>query len=304
MLDFFKQIKEKQEPALKMRGLPPGQKESGNIIYIIIIAVLILVILLMVLTYRPNLLKMPGELVNSFLAFKPFERGASLLGADMPAGGISAPDGSTTTPADISVPSTEIIVPAAATASTDIAASPTDIIAPTDAVVPLAATTTAAAGALPADAAIPPAENIITTPPPQQPVVQQNIPVVQNAPVVTKVTSPILFGNFKSGVIPIMVFFDRAITVSGKPQLILSTGSPSTTAVGYKYSFNNYLFFQYRIAPGNYSQDLDYSSSSALVLNGGEIKDKFGNAANLALPEPGSPGSLSGSSNIVIGSPK
>jgi hypothetical protein len=64
------------------------------------------------------------------------------------------------------------------------------------------------------------------------------------------------------------------------------------------------MLFSYRIAPGNYSSGLDYSSSSSLILNGGEITDSFGNEANLTLPNPGLPGSLSAYSNIVINAEK
>ena len=73
-----------------------------------------------------------------------------------------------------------------------------------------------------------------------------------------------------------------------------------TTAIDYKYSFGNLLFFLYHIIPGNFSQSLDYLSSSSLNLNGGDIKDKSGNEAVLTLPEPGSANSLSGQTKITI----
>lgn len=149
----------------------------------------------------------------------------------------------------------------------------------------------------------PPVEETITPttiPPTPQPKVEVNILPVQNPPVITKVISPILSGNFKSGVIPIMVLFNKAVSVSGTPQLVLSTGNPATTVVNYKSGFKKSLLFLYHIAPGNYSSDIDYSSSSSLILNGGQIQDSSGNSANLTLPEPGSVGSLSNHSNIII----
>jgi len=139
-----------------------------------------------------------------------------------------------------------------------------------------------------------------TPTPTPQPKVQEDIVLDQTSPAVTKIISPIIFGNFKSGVIPIMVLFNKPIVVSGTPQLILSTGSPETTAVNYKFGHGNLLLFLYHIQPGNYSSDLDYSSSSSLILNGGQIQDSYGNEADLTLPEPGSPGSLSNYSNIII----
>jgi hypothetical protein len=117
---------------------------------------------------------------------------------------------------------------------------------------------------------------------------------------VISVTSPILKGTFHSGVIPILVRFSKLIKVYGKPKLILSTGTPSTTSVDLKYAFGNLLYFLYHIVPGNSTSLLDYDSSSALDLNGGSIKDSSGNDALITLPDPGSPGSLSNTSKIVI----
>ena len=199
-----------------------------------------------------------------------------------------APPADTTTepPADTTVPSTDINTP-----STDITSPPVDT------------TTPPAEQTLPPTPAPTPTPIPIPTPvptPAPQPKVQENIIPDQTLPAVTKIISPIVFGNYKSGVVPIMVLFNKPVIVSGTPQLILSTGSPETTAVNYKFSHGNLLLFLYHIAPGNYSSDLDYSSSSSLILNGGQIQDSSGNAADLTLPDPGSTRSLSGYSNIVI----
>ena len=57
--------------------------------------------------------------------------------------------------------------------------------------------------------------------------------------------------------------------------------------------------FEYTVAPGEASPDLDYQNSSALV---GTLADAAGNAAMLALPAPGAAGSLSAQKAIVIDS--
>lgn len=128
-----------------------------------------------------------------------------------------------------------------------------------------------------------------------------NPAVSENQTVVARVFSPILSGTFKSGVVPIIVSFNKAVYVSGKPQLLLSTGNPEITNADYRSgSGSGFLIFLYYIKKGNFSSALDYANSSALVLNGGSIKDKEGSDVVLSLPNPGSDGSLSGSSQILI----
>ena len=152
-------------------------------------------------------------------------------------------------------------------------------------------------------------ESPTTTEPTPEPVqVQEVVPVVftESAPVVKNVTSAILKGTFKSGAIPVVVSFDKAVVVSGNPKLILETGSPSTTEITYKGgSGTSRLIFLYKIVEGNYSDDLSYSSTGALELNGGSIKGKnSGLNAELNLPSPGSVSSLSGYSDIIINTDK
>ena len=60
------------------------------------------------------------------------------------------------------------------------------------------------------------------------------------------------------------------------------------------------LNFTYTVQEGDTSSDLDYTSTSALSLNSGTIKDSGGNDATLTLPSVGSSNSLSGSSALVI----
>src|SRR5262249_61039868 len=61
------------------------------------------------------------------------------------------------------------------------------------------------------------------------------------------------------------------------------------------------LTFTYTAGGGQSAADLDYSSPSALTLNGGTIKDAIsGVDAELTLPAPGTAGSLGANKNIVI----
>lgn len=122
------------------------------------------------------------------------------------------------------------------------------------------------------------------------------------APSVTLVTASSTDGNYGVGsVIQIEVWFNETLTVTGTPTLTLATGSPATTAVGYAFgSGSAILRFNYTIAAGNSSADLDYASSAALALAGGTITDASGNAAVLTLPAPGGLNSLSDSKALVV----
>ena len=130
----------------------------------------------------------------------------------------------------------------------------------------------------------------------------QVVSINSSQPKIKKVTSIIPSGNYKSGAVPIRVVFNEEVFVSGKPQLLLATGSPSVTPVDYlSGSGTNSLIFYFKIVPENFSKALDYESSSALVLNNGsQIEDGAGNDADLTLPSPGSSFSLSGNKQITI----
>jgi len=100
--------------------------------------------------------------------------------------------------------------------------------------------------------------------------------------------------------VPIQVTFNQAVTVTGTPQLTLSTGSPATTAVNYSSgSGTSTLTFNYTVAAGNTSSDLAYPLTTSLALNGGTIVNGA-NAANLTLPTPGNAGSLNANKALVI----
>ena len=121
-------------------------------------------------------------------------------------------------------------------------------------------------------------------------------------PTVTSVTSSLANGSYKAGqVVPVQVTFSENVTVSGTPQLTLSTGSPATTAVDYvSGSGTATLIFNYTVVAGNTSADLDYAATTSLALNGGTITDAALNDATLTLATPGAAGSLGANKDIVI----
>jgi len=96
-----------------------------------------------------------------------------------------------------------------------------------------------------------------------------------------------------SSIIPIYANFDETVVVTGQPLLYLNVGAGRYApwlAFGMDY-------FSYTVASGDASEDLDYASTTALVLNGGTIKDLAGNDAILTLPATGT---FAGAYDIVI----
>ena len=120
-------------------------------------------------------------------------------------------------------------------------------------------------------------------------------------PTVTNVTSTTSDGTLKIGdVAAITVTFSEAVTVTGTPQLTLETGS-SDAVVNYASGSGGTTFtFNYTVASGHASTDLDYVGTSSLALNGGTIKDAAGNVATLTLASPGASGSLGANKALVI----
>lgn len=103
--------------------------------------------------------------------------------------------------------------------------------------------------------------------------------------------------------INIHLTLDEAVNVAtteGLPTLTLNT-TPSRVATYDSGSGTNQLTFKYTIQGGDSSTDLDYASTTALILNGASITDLAGNAlSNSPLPDPGALGSLGANKNIVI----
>ncbi|MFX0180129.1 MAG: NosD domain-containing protein, partial [Candidatus Hodarchaeota archaeon] len=126
----------------------------------------------------------------------------------------------------------------------------------------------------------------------------KDIIVDAKSPTVSDVSSTKADGTYTTGeIIDITILFSETVYVTGTPQLSLNTGA----IVDY-YSGNetNTLTFRYTVAAGHTSSDLDYTSTNALSLNGGTIKDSEGLNAYLTLPAPGTPGSLGANKDIVI----
>ncbi|MCX5944139.1 MAG: FG-GAP-like repeat-containing protein [Cyanobacteria bacterium] len=108
-------------------------------------------------------------------------------------------------------------------------------------------------------------------------------------------------GSYVSGnTITIKVLFSDIVTVTGSPTLQLETGSTDQVATYTSGSGTNILSFSYTVQAADSSADLDYTSASALDLNGGTIKDAAGNSASLTLAAPGAQGSLGANAALVI----
>jgi hypothetical protein len=87
--------------------------------------------------------------------------------------------------------------------------------------------------------------------------------------------------------------------VTGSPILYLNT-TPSRFATYSSGSGTQTLTFNYAVQVGDASADLGNASTTALVLNGGTIRDTAGNNVTLTLAAPGQIGSLSANKAIVI----
>ena len=86
-------------------------------------------------------------------------------------------------------------------------------------------------------------------------------------PTVTNVTSTTSDGTLKIGdVAAITVTFSEAVTVTNTPQLTLETGTSDAVVNYASGSGGTTLTFNYTVASGHASTDLDYASTSALAL--------------------------------------
>jgi hypothetical protein len=120
---------------------------------------------------------------------------------------------------------------------------------------------------------------------------------------VVGVSSPAANGTYGAGaVIPISVTFDRAVNVTGIPQLQLNAHARAI-ANYVSGSGTDTLTFHYVVGPADSTSDLDYAAA-AVIVNGSTITSPItGSAAVLALPAPGSPGSLGAANDLSIGNP-
>ncbi|NMY39756.1 DUF4347 domain-containing protein [Pseudomonas sp. WS 5013] len=121
------------------------------------------------------------------------------------------------------------------------------------------------------------------------------------APTVTSVSSSTANGTYKIGdVITVTVQFDGAVNVTGTPTLTLETGATDRVLNYVSGSGTDTLSFSYTVQAGDSSADLDYTSTSALSLNGGTIKDGANQNAILTLAAPGAAGSLGANKALVV----
>jgi len=121
-----------------------------------------------------------------------------------------------------------------------------------------------------------------------------------NAPTVSSVTSAKANGAYSvNDTIPINVTFSQTVAVTGTPQLTVETGATDGVA-NYVSVSGATITFDYIVASGHTSSDLDYTGTSALTLNTGTIKDASGNAATLTLPAPAASNSLGANKALII----
>ncbi|MFZ9862635.1 MAG: Ig-like domain-containing protein, partial [Gemmataceae bacterium] len=127
---------------------------------------------------------------------------------------------------------------------------------------------------------------------------------VTSQPDVTNVSSSTANGHYKAGdVITVTVQFDEPVnvdTTGGTPYLVLETGTTDRNANYTSGSGTSTLTFIYTVQPGDTTPDLDYVSSSSLVLNGGTIRNGATTDAVLTLANPAAAGSLGANKAIVI----
>ena len=118
-------------------------------------------------------------------------------------------------------------------------------------------------------------------------------------PRVVSVSSPSPGGTHVEGsVVNITVTFSEPVAVAwGAPTLGLNVGSAYRYASYASGSGTHALSFLYAVQIGDFSDALGYAGTNSLA---GIIADMAGNAANLTLPPPGSPASLSGSRDITV----
>ena len=104
--------------------------------------------------------------------------------------------------------------------------------------------------------------------------------------------------------IDITVEFDEIVFVTGTPTITLNTTPTARTWNYVSWSWTTTLTFRYTIESWDTSDDLDYASTTALVLNGWSIRDAATNDAVLALASPWTAQSLWYNNDIVIDAEK
>lgn len=133
------------------------------------------------------------------------------------------------------------------------------------------------------------------------PILQDNIIDDDSKIYITEITSTNSNAKYgETASITIDILFNDIVFVTGTPILILETGSVDTIASYIGGNNTNTLSFTYEVSSGENSLALDYSGSSALILDNGTIKDSDNKNVLLILPLPGTLNSLSGNKTLEI----
>jgi uncharacterized delta-60 repeat protein len=121
------------------------------------------------------------------------------------------------------------------------------------------------------------------------------------APTIVRVYSPLGAGSVTSGPVDIYVEFSENVTITGTPYILLNLGGMAVQA-NYTGMLNGFTaIFQFTIAPGDNSSDLNYVNKYSLVNNGGDIYSTANNnKATTILPYMNGPNSLAGQENITV----
>ena len=125
------------------------------------------------------------------------------------------------------------------------------------------------------------------------------------APYVVSTTAAPTSGTFKAGSeISVTVTFSVPVDVSGVPQVKFTFDGVDYFATYQSGTGTTELIFTFAVQAGQNTSDLDYSSATALELNGGSIVQSVTSgsapAAMLGLSAPGAAGSISAAASVVI----
>ena len=123
-------------------------------------------------------------------------------------------------------------------------------------------------------------------------------------PCIVSVSSPDEDKAYGIGdVINVSLNFQRNISVdltSGRPYLVLKTGTSAYQNAVYDSVENETLKFAYTIMEGDVSTDLNYKDVNSLVLNGSIITDDHDGTGNMLLPAPATSQDLRSNNNLVV----
>ncbi len=130
----------------------------------------------------------------------------------------------------------------------------------------------------------------------------KNIVINSTVPTVTSITAINADNTYTSNeLIRVTVTFTSPVIVTGSPTLTLETGTTDSIAAYSSGSGTSTLTFAHIVVSTDSTLDLDYTSTSALLLNSGTILSLLNNLpATLTLPVPGALGSLSANKAIIL----